>query len=121
MNASRMMLCLLLAVPTVAFCNQYHDVFAKMPEVQRNQAFAKFMQLSGEGCKRVSRSFFRGFDKTGAAYWAITCDGKSWQVALYNDTEGSSKLLECSIVSKLKDNCFKKFNPNDSGELTRRR
>ena len=94
MNKSMMTLCVLLVVPTVAFCNQYHDAFAKMSEGQRNEAFAKFMQVSGESCKRVSRSFFRGFDKTGAAYWAITCDGKSWQVALYNDTEGSSKLLE---------------------------
>ena len=102
---------LVVMAPALAQANEAHDALVKMTDLQRNYAFAKFMEASGERCPQVTRNMFQGFDKKKNAFWSLTCDnGQSWSVMIYNDAKGSSRILECSVLKAVGGGqCFKKF------------
>lgn len=111
MRAYGAALVLSLFLSASAVANEAHDRLSRMSEAERNKVFAVFMQRSGEPCGRVSKSFFQGLDKKRNAFWSIACSNRqSFQVMIYNDSAGSTKILECSILKTVaKVDCFKKF------------
>ena len=97
--------------PSLAWPNEAHDIISAMSETDRRVALASFMRTSGESCARATRTFFQGFDKSGNAFWNVGCsNGRSFSVMIYNDSVGSTRILDCKVLKALtKVECFKKF------------
>ena len=69
------------------------------------------MQREGERCPSVSRTFFQGSSKDGAAFWNVSCtSGKDWQIMIKNTAQGDIKMLDCATFKVLGGGqCFKAF------------
>ena len=89
--------------------NSAHDAMAALSERDRNARLSYALQ--DESC-RVTRSFFQGFDKSGAASWNVACaNGKTLSILINNDARGSSRILDCAVLKALANvECFKKFS-----------
>jgi hypothetical protein len=87
--------------PLATAANEAHRLMSSISEPERNRKLTAFMQSSGEQCE-VTRSFYRGSTKEGHAFWALGCrGGRAWQVMIYNDAKGSTKILECAMNQPL--------------------
>ena len=53
----------------------------------------------------------QGMDKTGAAIWNVACSNKSsYVIMVYNDAQGSTKILDCAVLKAVGGGeCFKKL------------
>ena len=82
-----------------------------MSEEQRQKYFAFYLTRSDENCPTVSKAFYQGSDKKGAAFWNIQCTpGKSYAVQMKNDAVGSSRILDCQVLKAVNGGtCFTKF------------
>jgi hypothetical protein len=82
-----------------------------LSEVARNAALGYAVQ--DEGC-RVTRSFFQGLDKAGAAFWNVTCsNGKAFSIMIENNSRGSTQVLECEMLKAVSGvECFRRFSEN---------
>lgn len=94
-----------------ALANPAHDRLQQMSSGERNTFFAKFLQGSGERCDAVTRNFFQGKTKAGDAMWNVGCrNGQSFVILVYNDAQGSTKILSCAMLKAMNaGECFKKF------------
>ncbi len=94
-----------------AFSNQAHDILLKMSDEERNVTLAKFLKGSNEQCDVVVKNFYQGSTKEGNAFWNVACrDKKSYVIMIYNDSVGSTKILECSVLKVIAGvECFTKF------------
>jgi len=96
--------------------NKFHDRLVGMTDAQRNQILWGAMQSGdrenrGE-CDSVVRNFFQGFDEDESrnATWNVACrNGRSFSITVYNDSAGSTKILDCAILKLVGVECFKKF------------
>jgi hypothetical protein len=88
--------------------NPTHEAIAALSDSERNERFSYV--LRDEPC-RVTRSFFQGFDKSGAASWNVACaNGKALSILVNNDARGSTRILECSVLKAVaRIECFKRF------------
>jgi hypothetical protein len=95
----------------VSTANEAHSIISQMPEGKRNSTFATFMQRSGEACGTVTRTFFQGFDSKWSAFWSVQCSNeKAFNVMIYDDSSGSTRILDCKVLKAVaKMDCFKKF------------
>lgn len=95
----------------VAWANPAHDRLQQIPSGERNGFFTKFLKGSGESCDAVTRNFFQGADKSGDAIWNVAYrNGKSYSIMIYNDAQGSTKVISCAVLKALNaGECFKKF------------
>lgn len=102
---------LLSGYASAAWANPAHDRVQQMPSGARNAFFIKYLQGSGESCDEVTRNFFQGSGKSGDASWNVACrNGKAYLIMIYNDAQGSSKILSCAVLKALNaGECFKKF------------
>ena len=93
-----------------AWSNEAHDRLMRLSDSQRNAMFTKLLNASGETCQ-VTKNFYQGSTKDGAAFWNVACKGKDgFTIAVYNDATGSTKILECRIMKLVGATpCFKKF------------
>lgn len=100
----------LLCLPEVSWANPAHDQVQKMSSTERNTFFTKFLRGSGESCDQVTRNFLQGVVKSGTAVWHVACrNGKAYAINIYNDAQGSTKILDCQILKAVKaGECFKK-------------
>lgn len=82
-----------------------------MPEAQQQKYFALYLTQSNENCPDVSKAFYQGSDKKGAAFWNIQCTpGKSYVIKMENDAAGSSRILDCQVLNAVNGGtCFTKF------------
>ena len=96
--------------PVPSSGNPAHEQLMRASENSRNITFAAMMMASGEHCGAVTRTFFQGFAGEDAI-WNITCtDGRSWGVTVKGDTEGSTRILDCAVLSAVGGGeCFTKF------------
>jgi hypothetical protein len=90
--------------------NAWHDALVSLSDSARNDMLSKFMAKSGEHCT-VTRNFFQGFDEKKNATWNVACsNGNDLSVTFYNDSQGSTNILECSMLKAVNVDCFKKFD-----------
>lgn len=93
-----------------AFANPAHDQIAALSEPQRAALFSKLLAKEDASCSAVNRTFYRGSDNTGNAYWAAQCrSNKAYQVQISPNATGSTSLLDCAVAKSLGINCFGKF------------
>jgi hypothetical protein len=95
----------------LALSNPTHQQLTRMSEADRKVLFTKFFTNGGERCD-VTKTFYQGSTKGGDAFWNVGCRGKDgFQILIYNDAKGSTKILECRIVKTVTGTpCFQKFN-----------
>jgi len=64
----------------------------------------------GEGCIGT-RAFFMGMDPEKDAMWSVGCtNGQSYSVEIHPDPNGTTQVLECSVLKALAGtSCFTKF------------
>ncbi len=107
---------LLLAFAAIVYANPAHDLISQASEGVRNKAFFQTVSSAAYPCGLVTKSFFQGFDSQGDAFWSVRCkNGKSYSIMIYNDKNGSTKVMDCSVVKALNQRgagmaeCFEKF------------
>lgn len=99
-----------LLLSSVALANAAHDKIASLTQAQRSALFVKLLAKEDAACSTVIRTFYRGSDNAGNAYWAIQCNTfKAYQVQVSPNAKGSTSLLDCAIAKALGINCFAKF------------
>ena len=93
------------------WANPAHDRLQQMPSGERNGFFTKFLKGSGESCDAGTRNFFQGAARSGDAIWNVAChNGTSYSIMIYNDAQGSTKVVSCAILKALNaGECFKNF------------
>lgn len=101
----------IVTLSIAANANPAHDRLINMSNPDRNVFLTKFLKASGENCASVTRNFYQGADKQGNAFWNAACrSGKSYVIMIYNNSTGSSKIMECDMLRKMGAvPCFKKF------------
>lgn len=114
MNRTVLLLAVLLLAGGLVqevLANPAHDRLQQMSSGERNTFFTKFLKGSGESCDGVTRNFFQGSGKSGDVVWNVACrNGKTYSIMIYNDAEGSSKIMDCPLLKALNaGECFKKF------------
>lgn len=113
-NLARFVLGAMLAllVLTAARANPINQQIAALSEPQRQTIFSRMMQREGEKCQSVSRTFFQGTSKDGAAFWNVSCaGGKDWQIMIKNTAQGDIKMLDCAKLKTLGGGaCFKPYS-----------
>lgn len=93
-----------------AFANAVNDQISALSESQRSALFVKLLVKEDAACATVSRTFYRGSDKSGSAYWSAQCrSNKAYQVQIAPNATGSTTLLDCAVAKSLGINCFGKF------------
>ncbi len=91
--------------------NVANDRLLALGEVQQA---AMLGQVVGEGCIGET-AFYDGIGKKGGArkkaFWSVRCtDGNSYMVEIDPDANGSTQVLECSVMKAVGGGeCFKKF------------
>ena len=102
---------LTLSISTAVRANPINDQVAALSESQRQTIFSRMMQREGEKCQSVSRTFFQGISKDGAAFWSVSCaGGKDWQIMIKNTAQGDIKMLECATLKAVGGGtCFSTF------------
>jgi hypothetical protein len=95
----------------VAFANPAQDRLAAMPEVERSEALAVFVESGGHSCRTVARTFFQGEDAKGNVFWNVACaGGESYVVVIKNDVPGSTRVMNCRRLRAVAGaDCFKKL------------
>ena len=92
------------------YANKAHDMLLGLSEEKRQAVFSNFMAGYPDGCGAVTATFFQGKDASDNAYWNVLCsNGKSYQVQLDGDARGSTNILSCDLLRRVKVECFKKF------------
>ena len=94
-----------------ASANPAHDRLQQISSQERSMFFTKYLQGSGEMCDAVKRIFFQGLTKSGDAFWNVACrNGKAFSILIYNDAQGSSKIMDCPMLKAVNaGECFEKF------------
>lgn len=94
-----------------AVANPAQDRLAAMPEVERSEALAVFVESGGHPCRTVARTFFQGEDAKGNVFWNVTCAGdESYVVVIKNDVPGSTRVMSCRRLRAVAGaDCFKKL------------
>jgi hypothetical protein len=88
--------------------NIAHDQLISFPpEVQM---FALSRVLTDEHCN-ANRVYYQGMSKDHTAFWSVGCaNGRSYEVSIYADKKGSTKVLDCATLKAVAGtNCFEKF------------
>ena len=111
-----------MGVTPLVLANPAQDRLAAMPEVDRSEALAIFVQSSGHPCRTVARTFFQGEDDKGNVLWNVECSGGvSYVVQIKNDVKGSTRVLACNRLEAASGmRCFKKLESIASGCVARR-
>lgn len=93
------------------WANPAQDRLAAMPEVERSEALAVFVESGGHRCRTVARTFFQGEDAKGNVFWDVECDGgESYVVVIKNDVPGSTRVMSCRrLRAVVGADCFKKL------------
>jgi hypothetical protein len=94
-----------------AWANPAQDRLAAMPEVERSEALAVFVESGGHSCRTVARTFFQGEDAKGNVFWNVACaGGESYVVVIKNDVPGSTGVMNCRRLRAVAGaDCFKKL------------
>lgn len=97
--------------PLPLWANPAQDRLAAMPEVERSQALAVFIESGGHSCRTVARTFFQGEDAKGNVFWDVECaGGESYVVVIKNDVPGSTRVMSCRRLRAVTGaDCFKKL------------
>lgn len=95
---------------STAGANPGHDQVFAMSESARAKALTQFLHASSEPCGSVNRTFYQGSTRSGDAVWHLGCsNGEAYALTIKNDAEGSTKLLNCKVLKRVKaGECFKK-------------
>ena len=95
----------------VAFANPAQDRLVAMPELERSEALAVFVESGGHSCRTVKRTFFQGEDAKGNVFWDVECaGGESYVVVIKNDVPGSTRVMNCRRLRAVAGaDCFKKL------------
>ena len=97
--------------PLPLWANPAQDRLAAMPELERSEALAVFVESGGHPCRTVARTFFQGEDAKGNVFWNVTCaGGESYVVVIKNDVPGSTRVMSCRRLRAVAgSDCFKKL------------
>ncbi len=77
--------------------NPTHKQLQQLAPPSRAALFAQLLSSSGQACPVVSRTFYQGSDRSGAAFWNVQCQGgKAWTVMIRNDRSGTARYVECA-------------------------
>ena len=93
------------------WANPAQDRLAAMPEVERSETLAVFVESGGHSCRTVARTFFQGEDAKGNVFWDVECaGGESYVVVIKNDVPGSTRVMTCRRLRAVAGaDCFKKL------------
>jgi hypothetical protein len=94
-----------------ARANPAQDRLVGMPELERSEALAVFVESGGHPCRTVARTFFQGEDAKGNVFWNVACaGGESYVVVIKNDVPGSTRVMNCRRLRAVAGaDCFKKL------------
>lgn len=94
-----------------ARANRTHEHLQALSDAQRAAVLARLVRSGGESCSSVSRTYFQGSDRSGAAFWNVQCaGGKAWSILIRNDAAGSARLLDCEALQAAQSGaCFRRF------------
>ena len=94
---------------SAVWANPAQDRLAAMPELERSEALAVFVESGGHPCRTVARTFFQGEDAKGNVFWNVTCaGGESYVVVIKNDVPGSTRVMSCRRLRAVAGaDCFK--------------
>ena len=94
---------------STVWANPAQDRLAAMPELERSEALAVFVESGGHPCRTVARTFFQGEDAKGNVFWNVTCaGGESYVVVIKNDVPGSTRVMSCRRLRAVAGaDCFK--------------
>ena len=97
--------------PLPLWANPAQDRLAAMPEIERSEALAVFVESGGYSCRTVARTFFQGEDAKGNVFWDVECaGGESYVVVIKNDVPGSTRVMSCRrLRATAGADCFKKL------------
>ncbi len=97
--------------------NPAHEKLLQLNNSNRNVAWTRLLQESGERCDRATKSMFRMQDPQGKAYWSVACaNGKAFSVTINPDTGGSTSIADCPVIERLtKIGCFEKIKDAPPG------
>ena len=83
--------------------NPAHDRLYSLPVDSQAGFLGKAV---GEGCVG-QRAFYMGMDAKLSAHWSVACvGGKSYEVRLNADATGSTDVVDCAVLRRVKVNCF---------------
>jgi hypothetical protein len=101
----------LFGAGAIAQANEAHEQLSAMPEAQRQTFFATYLTRDGERCPVVEKTFYQGSDAQGNAFWDVACQGaESWVVQVFNDEDGSTKIVSCREAEAVKaGHCFRRL------------
>lgn len=99
---------LALLTPILVWANPAHEQLMAKDYVERRAYLTHVLQVSGEACDLATRAKHTLKDENGAAYWAVECrDGNSYLIRIDNDSEGSTRIVNCALMAQLGIECFK--------------
>lgn len=106
----RLLLVAGLLIAGGAHANEANRIWLGMSDAQRADTMTKFMARSGERCT-VTKTFYQGSTPNGDAIWSIACKGgPDWSLVIYNDRNGSTKIMECRALKALgAGQCWKRY------------
>jgi hypothetical protein len=86
--------------------NPAQDQLMALPDQIRIFALATIVKKNCVG----TRAFFMGMASNHNAYWSVACaNGKSYEVEIAPDANGSTAVLDCTILRRAKINCFERL------------
>lgn len=89
--------------------NQYHDFISNKNEADQNRILGKLLDKSGKPCA-ATKSYHQGFDKENTSYWNVACsNGSSYAIAIREDVDAKTRILDCSVLQTIGIPCFKKL------------
>lgn len=111
LSRSLLLLAVVFLCASPARANPAQDRLAAMPELERSQALAVFVESGGHRCRIVARTFFQGEDAKGNVFWNVACaGGESYVVVIKNDVTGSTRVMSCQRLRAVAGaDCFKKL------------
>jgi hypothetical protein len=94
-----------------------HEKFLQMNNSNRNLAWTRLLQESGERCDRAVKNFFQMQDLQGRAYWNVACaNGRAFSIRIDADAHGSTSISDCAVIKRLAGvGCFERIKDAPPG------
>lgn len=101
----------LVSMPRTSTGNAGHDSLVVLPEDRRGTFLSGIIASGGTRCGAARRTFFQGIDQANKrAYWNIECStGRSYSIAIEADAGGSTRFLDCALMTRIGVACFTAF------------
>ena len=105
-------ICLMSATFTAsAMADPFSDTLRILKsKSERCEMLCAVVNSAGFSCSKVTMTLYKGVDKKGDGYWAVTCsNGVGYMIRIDNTARGQTTVLPCSLVRQLGMDCYEVF------------